>query len=170
MTRFARLISIEAAENHDFSSYRTWAWLPRASPDATGDPALAPRTEELLARGLVERGYVQVDASELPDFFVTFHVSVNASQQLRTQAHARETLDSTWGRGGQSYNLDRPSTIEHVAYEDVHLTVGIRDALAREIVWSAEHRREVRGEFAPHLEETLAELLEQVPPRRLTGS
>ncbi|MBW2270479.1 MAG: hypothetical protein JRH16_18090, partial [Deltaproteobacteria bacterium] len=60
MTRFARLIlvvalvcigcvnhlSIEAAENHDFSSYRTWAWLPRASPDATGDPALAPRTEE----------------------------------------------------------------------------------------------------------------------------
>jgi hypothetical protein len=55
--------------------------------------------------------------------------------------------------------------IELVPYEDAYLTVRFRDPRDREVVWFAEQRREVQGEFEPHLEETLAELLAHVPPR-----
>lgn len=191
MTHFARLIivvalacggcanrlSVETADNLDFAGYRTWAWLPQElslppessrsfdPSEATVDPELGVKLEKLLAQGLVERGYSQVEADQSPDIFVAFHISVTVKQQLRSRAHARETLHAFGGRGGNTYLFDRVSFVELVPYEDAHLTVRFRDPRDREVVWFAEQRREVQGEFEPHLEETLAELLAHVPPR-----
>jgi hypothetical protein len=169
LTGCANRLTVDVAKDHDLAAYRTWAWQPPDPTGAAGDPELGAQLKKLLAQGLVERGYSQVAADQSPDLFVAFHISVTVQQQLRSRAHARETLDTSWGRGGQSYVLDRPSWLELVPYERATLTVGVRDASDREIIWFAEKRREVQGEFAPHLEDTLAEVLSRFPPR-VTGS
>jgi hypothetical protein len=166
----ANRLSVGSNDQRELTSYRSWAWLEapaRAVPDPR--PELSAQVGSLLAEGLAERGYAQVAADESPELLVTFQLSVTAKDQLRTTAHARETLDTSWGRGGQSFVLDRPSTVSHVPYEDARLTIEIRDASDDVIVWRAETRREVRGEFQPHIRETLAELFEHVPARAAGG-
>ena len=166
----ANRLSVGADDERDLTNYRSWAWLEApARPEPDPRPDLTAEVGGLLAEGLAERGYAQVAPDESPDLLVTFQLFITPKDQLRTTAHAQETLDTSWGRGGQSFVLDRPSTVSRVPYEDARLTVEFRDADDQVIVWRAEQRREVRGEFQPHLAETLAELFEHVPARAAGG-
>ena len=165
----ANRLSVGSNDQRDLANYRSWAWLEAPARAEDPRPDLTAEVGALLAEGLAVRGYAQVAADEAPDLLVTFQVSVTPKDQLRTTAHARETLDTSWGRGGQSFVLDRPSTVSHVPYEDARLTVEIRDASDDVIVWRAHKRREVRGEFQPYVVETLEELFEHVPARGAGG-
>lgn len=160
----ANRLSVDATEHRDLASYDTWAWLPHESTGAADErPGLELEAAALFAQGFSDRGYSESAVGASPDLLVTVRLSVTAKEQLRTVPHARETLDSSDGRGGTTYVLDRPSSISVVPYEAVRLTVEIRDARDQVVIWRAIKRREVRGRFQPYLQETLGEVFEHVP-------
>ena len=72
----------------DFSSFRTFAWVPgktlvSASPNPT-NPALEPTLKEEVRRYLTNRGFRYVEDPEAADFVIGF--SVGGTPTIRTTA------------------------------------------------------------------------------------
>lgn len=145
---------------HDWSRAASWDWLVR-SPDVPrlGDEALSVQLAGALARELSARGLAH---SPRPDLRVACGVALAREQVLRTELPASSFLPSLHG-GSPSYEISA-SQRRWLSYETAALVVEIFDARTQRKLWSGRLERRVRGSFAEHADEAVAELLASFPP------
>lgn len=152
----------------NFSRLRTWTWMPGAQPEPTGDPRLDSPLIDARIRAAVEdvlvsRGHPKVASVEEADFLVDYHLSV----ERRLDARSIGT-----GIGYGHYHRWGTLDVETVVreYEEGTLVIDIADARARRLVWRGWGTRRLRRYPTPEqttrtINETVAEVLEQFPPR-----
>jgi len=155
---------VEVAADADFSGYETWDWLPRRDPlgaELQPRPELHERVTAQVERELRARGYRRVQGVP-PDFFVTYHLELQAELVVRRETAAEEALE-TFQQGG-SYDITRTTT--HVArYERVTLAIDAAEGRERQLVWRGQLEERVRGRFDRRAADCVAEILESFPSR-----
>ena len=158
-------VSVDYDPEEDFSVYRTYAWLP-GSPEATGHPRLDTpmvhqRVREAVDGVLRGKGFTKV--AEEPDFWVTYHMSVQGKVDVRTTDRFYPT------RYGWTVSIPETTVDE---YEEGTVVIDIADAREKELVWRGIGRGRMRRQ-APDPEEQRAtalqvanEILADFPPGR----
>jgi hypothetical protein len=158
-------VGVEFDSAEDFSTYRTWAWLPRLepAPDPFGavreDLAaeIALRTEEALA----ERGFVRVGDEAQADFFVTYHVEIFTEVVFVDETPAEQHVASM--NDSPSYGVTAMEVRQRI-YERGHLVIDIADGEARQLVWRGSTGSKYRGSWTPHARAAVFGILERFPP------
>lgn len=164
-------VGVEFDSAEDFSSYRTWAWLPRleAAPDPFGATReeLAAEIERRTEQALAERGFVRVGDEAQADFFVTYHVEIFIEvvfvDEIQAEQHVASMNDSP------SYGVTAMETRQRI-YERGHLVIDIADGDERQLVWRGSTSSKYRGSWKPHARAAVFEILERFPPERPTAS
>ena len=155
---------VEVDADADFSGYETWAWLPRLEPLAT-ERQMRPELHELVTaqveRELRARGYRRA-ASALPDFFVTYHLEIEAEIVLRRETPPEHSLE-TFQRGG-SFDVTRTAT-QVARYERVKFAIDVAEGRERQLVWRGRVKDRVRGRFDRIAERSVVKILENFPTR-----
>ncbi len=164
-------MQIQSAHNPltNFSTYRTYQWLPETRPK-TGDPRIDNPDLDSRIRNLVDarlsiQGYPQ-KLSGPPDFYVAYHValknSLSAGDPGANYGYQFAHVDTgSWG--GDKNPIGQ--------YERGVLLLDILDATTRKLVWRGSARADV-DLSAPqtHRDEQLRKavrgILERFPPRQ----
>lgn len=162
-------VDFDAAE--DFSSYRTWAWLPRLEappePYATGPEGLAEEIELRTQQALAAQGFDRVEVEEEPDFFVTYHVEIHTEIVTVHEQQAQQTLQSS--TESPSSGVTR-SELRRRIYQRGHLVIDVADGDDRQLVWRGETESKYRGSWKPHARGAVFKILEQFPPEPAVAS
>jgi hypothetical protein len=155
-------VDVAFDEAQDFSSYRTWDWLPRGrNVDAVpgeerGLDALASRLVEGELRG---RGLAR--AAGGADFLVGY-------EQLRVR-RTLVTVNETGAHGLLSSHHASPSYLVQATEQRIHvedhgyLRVVVTDGPRERVVWRGELWARRRGDFARHLPDVVSPLLARFP-------
>lgn len=155
---------IEVAGDEDFSGYETWDWLPRLEPaeaDHHDRPELRGQIESQVERSLAGRGYRRAEGV-VPDFYVTYHLELRSEMVVRQETPAVQNLESFQQEG--SFDVTRTTT--HIArYEVATLAIDVAEGRERQLVWRGLLEERVRGSFEPHIEGSVAKILERFPAR-----
>lgn len=155
---------VEVDADADFSGYETWAWLPRLEPLAT-ERQMRPELHELVTaqveRELRARGYRRA-ASAPPDFFVAYHLEIEAEFVLRRETSPEQSLE-TFEEGG-SFDVTRTTT-QVARYERVQFAIDVAEGRERQLVWRGRVKDRVRGRFDRIAERSVAKILENFPTR-----
>ena len=151
----------------DFSSYRTYGWLPR-TPEATGHPRLdSPLVQERvrsgIERALKAKGYSP--GGEDADFFVTYHLAVDRKLDVQT------TSSSFYGLYG--YRVAIPETTVR-EYDEGSLIIDVMDAARKQVVWRGVGSGRLRGtsttldpvQLQQRVYSVVDEVLTGFPPQR----
>lgn len=114
---------------HDFSSYRSYAWLePNETPmSVAGNPLLKRRLVSAVDRVFQERGYGIVDSND-----ADFHVHTHGTVEERMRVH--EGLYSGYGY----YGRYSPMAVRHMDvryYDEGTLFIDVIDRVKGELVW-----------------------------------
>lgn len=134
-------VSTDYDPKTDFSSYRTYAWLPR-TPEATGHPRLdSPLVQERvhsgIDRALSAKGFSP--GGEDANFFVTYHLAVDRKLDVQT------TYSSFYGLYG--YRVAIPETTVR-EYDEGSLIIDVIDAAGKRVVWRGVGSGRLRGTSA----------------------
>ncbi len=149
----------------DFSSYRTFTWLP-VPQQPTGDyrvdnPFVDGRIRDAVERHLGGRGFQKVE-DRAPDFYVAYHLNVEEKIDVRT---VNRGYVDYWG-----YYASWPET-RVTQYEEGTLILDVANARKKQLVWRGVGVGRLRR--APTPEETTRDVNEAVdlilakfPPER----
>lgn len=156
-------VSVDYAPDADFSTYRTFTWLPRPR-EASGDyridnPLLDARIRSAVERSLAARGYQQV-LDRAPDFYVAYHLSIESKLDIYTVDRGYPTY---WG-----YYVSMPETRVR-QYDEGTLVIDIADARKKELTWRGVAIGRVRENPTPEqttkaVDEAVSAILERFPP------
>ncbi len=148
----------------DFSTYKTWSWLP-GGPPVTGDRQLdSPEVRERFKRGIEEefvaRGYPM--SADDPDFYVFYNAAVNQEINVRNIENYYQYINYTvfvpWVTSSYTEIWDVGTVI-----------IDVFDAKTRTLVWRGTGRSELNAQAGPRENEPLIrkgiqKLLEKFPP------
>jgi hypothetical protein len=158
-------VSVDYAEQEDFSTYRTFTWLPRPQ-ERTGDyridnPLLDERIRSAVERNLAAKGYQQV-VDRAPDFYVAYHLRIE--EKIDVYTVNRGYVDY-WG-----YYVAVPETRVR-QYDEGSLVIDIADARKKQLTWRGVAVGRVREDPTPEqttkrVDEAVSEILERFPPER----
>ncbi len=113
----------------DFSTYRTFTWLP-VPQQPTGDyrvdnPLLDSRIRTAVERHLSARGFQKVE-DRAPDFYVAYHLNVEEKIDVRT---VNRGYVDYWG-----YYASWPET-RVTQYDEGTLIIDVANARKKQLVW-----------------------------------
>ena len=157
-------VDVDYDPEEDFSSYRSFAWIPgRSLPlgeAGAPDPLLDKRIVAAVESTLRDKGFRQ-DPGD-PDFRVTYHLSVD--QKMDVYSTNRAYVDS-WG-----FVVSIPETRTNV-YEEGTLVIDVADAREREVVWRGVGKRRISRSQTPQqvtetVDKAVAEILADFPPKQ----
>jgi hypothetical protein len=138
---------------HDFSSLKTYAWLPDLKTKTSLDDLELGRVQSAVDSGLQTRGYRQVDGD--PDFLV----SADAVTQRETQVITRRYGYGYW-EGYETYD-----------YNVGTLILDFVDPNTERLVWRGEAQAVLSEDPTPkerseRVNEAVTKMLERFPPKQ----
>jgi len=156
-------VTVDYDPNEDFSTYRTFAWLPEG-PQPTGDyrvdnDLIDSRIRAAVRRSLRSKGFTQV-LEGVPDFYVVYHLSIES--KLDVYSVNRGYIDYYgWG-----WSVPETRVRE---YEEGTLVIDIADPRDKELVWRGVGQGRVRQQSTPEkttaeVNAAVAEILAAFPP------
>jgi hypothetical protein len=157
----ATSVDVSFDPEHDFSRYRTWAWLPgarsvQALPDE--ERPLDALTSRLVAAELRRLGLAHVDGGA--DLLVGYTLRVERQLVTVNETGAHQLLASH--HSSPSYLIQ--STEARVDIHDRgHLQIVMTDGQREHRVWRGELWARRRGTFSRHLPDTVSRLLGRFP-------
>jgi hypothetical protein len=154
---------VDFDERDDFSRYRTWDWYAgvAGSIDAPGTNAaeLDLDMARLVERALERLGFERVRGRS--DLRVGVKLEVRREEVITYETGAMEQLSSLHFE--PSYQVQ--ATVERRrTYEHSRLVIFAIDPLRRRVVWRGVLQERFPGQFSPHLQRTVASLMERFPP------
>ncbi len=158
----AHSVVVDVDEQEDFSSYRTWDWMPQVKPKVVAmsgnGSALDARVARLIEASLREQGFERT--SDHPDFYLTYFLLVKRQTEIVQQAVAPEYLSSL--SSSASYWIE--GSVEEIRQYDVYrLAIGVSDGPGR-MTWRAVVANRVAAETELPLEDAVGALFERFPP------
>lgn len=155
----------------DFSKLRTWAWLPQARAQTSGDPRIdnpltRQRIETAITRSLQAKGYEETSESA-PDFRVGYLVTVE--KKLGSGG-----VSTTFGFGrysggsGVGVTIGGPSTPPR-EYEEGTLFIDMKNPESGDLLWQGYSTNRLGQATTPDQSEqmisrTVNEILANFPP------
>src|SRR5262245_4929118 len=156
--------------HEDFTTYRTWAWLPRnwevAASKSRVDPELDALLRGAIERELAARGFELAGEGE-PDFLVTYHVRLKRQLVRVMETPAMETLVNPHREGGYEVQVSKPVLYP---YELGTLVLDVAEPRERQLVWRGIGTRRVRDSFKRRAEDVVVDIFESFPPEAKSGS
>jgi hypothetical protein len=160
----ATQVRVDFDPAEDFSSYRTWAWLPPGwevpAKARRVDPELDALVRGAIERELASRGYAPA-AQGGADFLVTYHLVLRRELVRGFDTPAMATLHSPHREGGFEVTASRP---RYQPYEFGILVLDVADGRERQLVWRGIGTRRVRTSFKRRAEAVVAEIFRRFPP------
>jgi hypothetical protein len=159
----ATSLEVSRDEREDFSRHRTWDWLPGAARTIDAPPpyrvGLDRDLARLVERALGRRGFVRVRHGA--DLRIGALLNVRRRVVKVLETGAIQQLSSL--HEAPSYQVQ--ATVERrEVRERCRLVIFAVAAHRGEIVWKGALEERFRGQFGPHLERTVANLVERFPP------
>jgi hypothetical protein len=158
----AHSVVVDVDEQEDFSSYRTWDWMPQVRPKVVAlsgnGSALGARVSRLIEASLREQGFERT--SDHPDFYLTYFLLVKRQTEIVQQAVAPEYLASL--DSSPSYWIEG-SVAEVRQYNVYRLAIGVSGGPGR-MTWRAVVANRVSAESELPLEDAVGALFERFPP------
>ncbi len=155
-------------QSTDFTQYKTFAWLPDATTDGSGqaaDQLTDQRIRSAIDSALESKGLQKTSASTA-DMMVGYQVTTKDQVTL-------QTTGSAWGGGGWRYGggmaMGTQTTNEY--HETVGtLTIVVADTKSKNVVWhgSGEGTLKEGGspdERAQSINDSVTKILEKFPPQ-----
>lgn len=162
--------------NHDFSDYRTFAWMSE-NPMIVGEgvtapnPLLEPRIMSALERTLTARGFELVREPAAADFVVSF--TIGARDKIRVNSYPtmsagyRTGYPRHWGWGASYYCCASDTEVRQ--YTQGILAVDVFDAEERRPVWHGAASKTITESDREQLDRTVQAAVDAVlsgfPPR-----
>jgi hypothetical protein len=156
--------SVRVSSDYDrgasFSSYRTYAWLPREHVHPQ-NPLAVRHTQEAIEAEMQSKGYRLVEDPASADFVVDF--TLGAKERLDIQSYPVSYRGPwIWGRG---YYGDR---IDVRTYREGTLAIDIFDARTHQPVWTGRATKELSRADLDHsqapIREATTAVLAAFPP------
>jgi hypothetical protein len=160
-------VSSDYEHGRDFSSYKSYAWIP-AKPAPTGLPGLdTPMVQERIHNGvdsaLTGKGFAQV--AENPDFWVKYQLTAQKKLDVHT-----DDDDFLYTPSGFSVGMPVTTVQE---YQEGTLVIDVFDAKEKKLVWRGIGQGRLRGEGAAsdpvkadqRVHDAVAEVLADFPPK-----
>lgn len=154
-------------DTHDFSDYRTFAWIsehPMRVGPAVADPrdSIEPMIMAAIRASLEGKGFQFVDDASAPDFVVSF--TVGSREKARPEGYADPRAGTRW-----SWGTDYQAGAEGATYTQGVLAIDILDSAERRRVWHGvaarrideQHRDDMRG----LIDTVTSSILADFPPR-----
>lgn len=154
----------------DFSSYRTWSWLPQLVPEVV-DPRVHndivdQRVRRVVERALTAKGYQRLEPGQ-GDFGVRYHAAIEGKVSV-------QTINDTYGYGpGWGPGPARGATTQTYVreWDEGTLVLDVVDGKSDKLVWRGSAQAEVSAEPPPPdsrdeiLNLAVDEMLAEFPPR-----
>ena len=152
----------------DFDGYRSFAWLSDATSDKLSDPIVNAIVEKRFRRvigdELAAKGFQLVQ--DQPDFFMTYHVSVDNDEDVvytyGDQVHPYSYHRGFYFLGGISL---QGRTVRS-GYREATVIIDMIDAKGKELIWRGWAEESIAGPSIS--EKTIAravgKILKQFPP------
>jgi hypothetical protein len=157
-------VTVRYDEREDLSALRTWDWiegdavLVRApSHDAA---QIEAELSDLVARALAERGLVRDPGRGA--LRVAALLVVYRSHQPFRRARALQTVYSHHDTGNYEVQADE---VERRPVDRMRLSIFLTAAAQERILWQAELEEQHPGDFSGHLDDAVAKVLGEFPPR-----
>jgi hypothetical protein len=158
----AHSVAVDIDEQEDFSSYRTWDWMPQIRPKVVAvsgnGSALEAQMARLIEASLHEQGLER--SSDHPDFYLTYFLFVKRQTEIVQQAVAPYLLVSH--HSSPSYLIEG-SVEERRQYNHFRLAIGVSQSPGR-MTWRAAVVSRVPAETELPLDDAITLLLERFPP------
>ena len=160
-TTIAACSSVKVATDYDpdasFSSYKTYAWLPRPV-DPTGDlradnPLVHARVRDAVDEALKAKGYERL-LEGMPGFYVGYHLSLTTKMEATRMDNYYGYGTGRWRSAGTSQTVIRE-------YEVGVLVLDIVDAELDRLVWRSTGRK-VISNTPPTPEQSRQRILDAV--------
>lgn len=158
---------IDFDEAHDFSAYRTFAWIsehPMRVGPVVADPreSIEPKVMASIRARLEARGFEFVDEAATPDFVVSF--TVGSRERARREGFTDPNAGARW-----SWGTDFQSGAEGAVYTQGVLAIDILDAAERRRVWHGVASRRInegdRENMRGLIDSVVSSILASFPPR-----
>jgi hypothetical protein len=161
----AHSVVVDVDEQEDFSSYRTWDWMPQVRPKVIAmsgnGSALEAQMARLIEASLREQGLER--SSDHPDFYLTYFLVVKRQTEIVQQAVAPEYLASL--NDSPSYWIE--GSVEEIRhYNAYRLAIGVSGGPGR-MTWRAVVANRVAAETELPLGDAIEILFERFPPYEL---
>jgi hypothetical protein len=158
----AHSVAVDIDEQEDFSSYRTWDWMPQIRPKVVAvsgnGSALEAQMARLIEASLHEQGLER--SSDHPDFYLTYFLFVKRQTEIVQQAVAPYLLVSH--HSSPSYLIEG-SVEERRQYNHFRLAIGVSQSPGR-MTWRAAVVSRVPAETELPLDDAITLRLERFPP------
>jgi hypothetical protein len=157
-------VAIVWDQREDLSRFRTWDWIEGdavlvRAPTGNEDE-LQARLSALVATTLRERGLERAPGSG--EIRVAALLVVHRSYQAITRTRAMQTLHSNHDVG--SYEVEAQE-MERRPLDRIRLSVYVTGARQERVLWQGAFAEQYPGGFAAHLDDAIASLLAEFPPR-----
>jgi hypothetical protein len=153
-------------EGADFSSYKTWTWMPSAG-NSTGterldDPEFRDVVATAVQKEMFARGYTKVD--ENPDLVVNGFVSIQKIDKKYIEENFKGTYHPDY------YAALPEGGSKKSKWEEGTLMLFIYDAAAGQVVWygtaqTEVYKHAVDGMWQKRTQAIVAQLLDSLPSR-----
>ena len=158
----AHSVSVDVDEQEDFSSYRTWDWMPQIGRKVIAPygsaSALDTRMARLIEASLREQGFER--SSDHPDFYLTYFLVVKRQTEVVQQAVAPYLLSSL--DSSPSYWIEG-SVSETRQYDVYRLAIGVSEGPGR-MTWRAAAASRVAADSELPLDDAVEALFDRFPP------
>ncbi|MGI9590386.1 MAG: DUF4136 domain-containing protein [Myxococcota bacterium] len=157
----ATAVDVSFDPSEDFSSFRTWDWLPGArSVEALPEDGvtLNALTSRLVAQELQRRGLVRVSGGA--DLLVGYALRVERHVMAVNETGAEALLSSH--HASPSY-LVQASNPRIEVYDYGRLQVTMTDGARERRVWRGELWARRKGSFTRHLDGAVSRLFQELP-------
>lgn len=155
---------VEFDAREDFSAYRTWAWMPRPTPNVEAPHLDAQRLDaaltQLIEQGLSEKA-LDRGGARAADLFVTYRLELRAGVEVVSVPLAAYTLHSH--HSSPSYTIEGTHEETRV-YQDLLLWIGAAAPDGR-MVWHGAWKERVPAGAALPLQSSVSHLLARFPAR-----
>jgi hypothetical protein len=154
-------------DTHDFSDYRTFAWIsehPMRVGPAVADPrdSIEPMIMAAIRLNLENKGFRFIDDASTPDFVVSF--TVGSREKARPEGYADPKAGTHW-----SWGTDYQAGAVGATYTQGVLAIDILDSAERRRVWHGVAARRIDEQhledMGPVIDSVTGSILAGFPPR-----
>ena len=158
----------------DFSSLRTYAWVPDARPN-TGDPRvdeqfLDEHVRRSVDRVLASTGFSRIEANRA-DFLVNYHAGVEVKLDESMSSEAHGYTEGWWGPGHDVGLTPSDAGVDYaLEFDEGTLVLGVLDPATKQTLWRGSAQTEVfiyssADARAAQIEKAVEKILARFPPR-----